>query len=324
MGRFGDPVAKRLSDPRWRVRAAALETIGKRNLRELSGQVTKLLQDADLFVRVTAVATLQKISQAGATPVLIEQFEKQDDLKAPILRALFAGNKAPPASVWDTLWKAPPEIILQCLDTLEDRDDSQGKRIPHAARFASHPNKDVAASALRLLASRGRHTTHLLQALKGNDEAQRDAVLDQLRLPPGFLGNTVPTSAPVETASAASTSNSVLDRLYAAFSSGARKGSAPASAETPATSREAHASPAEMKELLERFLESGSPRQRFQAANVLTSQGHTESAKFLLSSLDTLSSLDRRGSRTQPGKPCRVAGWTDPGSGNTVIERLRG
>ncbi|MHA3772887.1 HEAT repeat domain-containing protein [Verrucomicrobiota bacterium sgz303538] len=293
-GNVSDAVAKRLADSRWRVRAAALETIGKRNLNSLSTQVTERLHDPDLFVRVTAVGTLQRIAQGNATKLLVEEFQKQDDLKAPILRALFAGDKMPPNAVWEALWKAPPEIILQCLDTLEDRDDHRGARIPQAARFVNHPNRDVAASALRLLASRGRHSSLLLTALTSGDDARRDAVLDQLHLPPASLpaGATSPSSSNRSTAER--TANPLLDRLYTLFRNATPKPATPPVVEAGSFPQEAQASPAEMRVVLERFLREGSPRQRFQAATVLTSQGDSKAAQFLVGTFDTLSSLDRR------------------------------
>jgi cytochrome c biogenesis protein CcdA len=281
-GEIAGAVGTRMADSRWRVRAAALETATKRNLETLHPQVSERLRDADLFVRVSAVAALASVSRSTAEKVLLGEFERQHELKAPILRALLAGEKTPPGRLWDALWTAPPEVILQCLETLDDRDDREGKRIPLAARFGTHPNPDVAASALRLLASRGLQTGLLLEALRSGDDLRRDAVLDSLRLPAGYLEG---ASAATESAEA-SGGTSALDRLYAVFS-GASSTSAPAATEQSAT-------PAEMRAALERYLREGSPRQRFQSAVALVSQDHDGAAQFLLTSFETLSSLDRR------------------------------
>lgn len=281
----------RLGDPRWRVRAAALEAIAKRNLQTLAAKVIERLEDTDLFVRVTAVATLKTVAARDASRVLVEQFVRKDDLKAPILQALFTHNAQPPEEVWQALEKAPPEIILQCLDTLEDRDDHGGKRVPHAARFATHPNRDVSAAALRILAGHGRHPKLLLEALSSADAVKQDAVLDQLRLAPGFLGGKGATAAVAKATAAPTAANPLLNRLYDAIAGAGRKA---ASSTGGGAVAEGGAAPSELRAVLERFLRTGSPHQRFRAAVVLASQGDLEGARFLLSSFETLSSLDRR------------------------------
>ncbi len=54
-----------LTDPRWRVRAAAAEVTGKLAAKDLVSELTKLLGDADGFVVKSALEALQKL---GATP----------------------------------------------------------------------------------------------------------------------------------------------------------------------------------------------------------------------------------------------------------------
>ena len=246
--------------------------------------------------------------------ILGAEFAKQDDLKPAILKTYFAVRSAPTPEMWAQLQKAPPEIILQCLDILENkRDDHEGKRIPFAAPFAHHPNKDVAATALRLLASRGRHSALLLAALNSGDPMKQDAVLDQLHLPPDALaisnspgGSTVADSAPT-------TPNPKLDALYESF-----KGIKPVKLDAkakpsktptldvpdfdpdgdevgpPADTEEKSAPPAELRSTLARYFKDGSPRQRFVAAVSLAGAGDMDALKFLLSTLDTMSGLDRR------------------------------
>jgi cytochrome c biogenesis protein CcdA/HEAT repeat protein len=272
------------------VRAAALEAIGKRNLKTLAPAVTQRLQDSDVYVRVSAVQALTTARDEKALATLIDQFARQDDLKAPIMQAMFSGEGHPPGAIWDALEKAPPEIILQCLDTLEDRLDEEGTRIPYAARFVSHPNRDVSAAALRLLASRGRYTALLLAALKSTDMVKQDAVLDELSLPPGFLASG-DASAGTNAAASNAAPNPVLNRLYDAFLSIVTI--------TPAGTAdslmpEAQAPPAEMRAVLDHFLKDGSPRQRFRAAVVLVGQADAGAARFLLDQVDTLSGIDRR------------------------------
>jgi HEAT repeat protein len=320
-GEVSTPLAARLADPRWRVRAAALETIGKRNLKALMAKITDRLQDSDLFVRVSAVEALKKVGEREANAVLIEQFALQNDLKAPILQALFRdSNQPPPAAVWDALEKAPPEIILQCLDTLEDRDDHEGRRVPQAARFATHPNRDVAAAALRLLAGRGRHTAQLLAALKSDDAVKQDAVLDELHLPAGFLGGKSAAAIVANSAAVNAPPNPLLNRLYEAILRAGRKTPASAEAGATASGAEVQAAPPEMRAVLERFRSEGSPRQRFRAAVVLAGQADAEATRFLLAQFDTLSSLDRR---SLAGALTNVADWSAGPTRELAIRLLR-
>jgi HEAT repeat protein len=276
---------KCLDDPRWRVRAAALETIGKRQLTDAAPAVKKRFEDPEIFVRVSAVQALARLSSSGDA-FLLEQFEKQHELKPTILSVFLANSqKAPPDRVWELLQTAPPEIILQCLETFESRDDYQGKRTVHAARFAAHPNKDVAAAALRLLASHGRSTQFLVEALKSPDPALADAVLDALRLKPDFFGQ---LAAP---ASVATTANPVLDRLYADLRAAAPTASS-ASAGKPVPQGEAN--PSELAAVLRKYLREGSPQQKLRAALVLFPSGDAEARTHLLTVFETLAPVDRR------------------------------
>ncbi len=294
-----------LGDPRWRVRAAALEAIGKRKLGALADAVKQRLHDDDLFVRVTAVEAFQNLQDRNVkvfSPILCEEFKLQNDLKAPILRTFLSqGNKAPP-ELFEQLWSAPPEVILQCLEALEDRGDSAGARVVYAARFAGHPNRDVAASALRLLASKGKYTSLLLKALQSKDPVIVDAVLDVLVLPPDTIRPSTGPGAPVD----APKGNPLLDRLYKAL------GAAPAApaASTPSIPSipDIPAPPDDLKIALARFFREGSPQQRFRAAVVLASQGDVLAAQFLVTSFDTFNDLDRR---LLAGPLSAVDNWRD-------------
>jgi HEAT repeat protein len=307
-GDMNDELSPRLDDPRWRVRAAAIETIGKRQAGALKDRVIRCFDDPDLFVRVTAVQAIGVIARQEAGEILAKEFARKDDLKPGIIRTLFDNRLTPTPAMWAQLQKAPPEIILQCLDTLDaSRDDHAGKRIPFAAPFARHPNKDVSAQALRLLASHGRHSALLLDALNSGDVAKQDAVLDQLHLLPGALASSVGGGAQSSAGSVPPVSNPKLDALYEAFK--AFKPAAPADAapnavptqeqdgddDSPQPARgEKFAPPAEMRATLARYFKDGSPRQRFGAAVSLAMEGDADAEKFLLSSTAAMSGLDRR------------------------------
>ena len=296
------PLAARLDDPRWRVRATALETISKRGSRGLEKQIEARLDDADSFVRISAVGALAggrsrhysdsdgDDEEANAAKAVMQKltpyFLRYDDLKPPILKLYVSSSSvAPPAEMTDGLWKTPPETLLLALDLFDNRDETFGgdeKRGPwkpgFVARFASHPNADVAAAALRILAGHGRFTALLLAALQGTDQTRLDAVLDVLALPASV-------ELPVQENT---TPNPVLDQLYRAFAN------PPDKVRPDALPSETPAPPAEMQAVLEKFLRTGSPRQQFAAACVLLAQRHEEAAQKLLASYDTLSALDCR------------------------------
>ncbi len=309
-GTLSAELSARLDDTRWRVRAATLEAIAKRKLATLKDKVAAMLQDSDMFVRSTAVAAIADLAGTSAVDLLAAEFAKSDELKPAIVRTLFSKNKYPTPEMWQQLQKAPPEIILQCLDVLDNkRDDHQGKRIPYAAPFARHPNKDVSAAALRLLASRGRHSSLLLEALNSTDQFKQDAVLDQLHLPPDAIiasegSGTATLPAPQ------ATQNPQLDSLYKAFESftpPAAPVKKPKSTPTdddsldfgedkapPPPVTEDFAPPAQMRATLARFFKEGSPRQKFVSSVSLAIGGDKDAIQFLLSSIETLSPLDRR------------------------------
>ncbi len=337
---FREALVARLSDSRWRIRVAALEALvsfgpqnavdsdesdpsagwkdqydhKRREAKKLSdwrAKVVELLHDPDRFVRVTAVMALKQLAPVEGRSILLEEFKKQDALKPTILQ-VFLADDHPPAELWKVLEAAPPAVILECLDGLESRQDSEGAHVGYAAPFTRHPDHDVACCALRLLATHGRQTAFLLEALESTDAQKQDAVLDSLHLPAGFLSRESGKSGGARAA------NPTLNRLYELFDSLAPPKTAddpnlPDEPNVPAgfptsengsaipglTSQrekvpDAPAPPAQMRAALTRYLTQGSPGQRFRAAVVLTSQGDAAAAATLLAAFDTYSSLDRR------------------------------
>lgn len=305
-----DALKKCLTDPRWRVRAAGLETIAKRRVTSCKDAVIVCLNDPEIFVRVTAVSTLMTTVPQEAEAPLLEQFEKQHDLKAPIIMAFFkSSKKEPPARLWSALQSAPPETILQCLDTLEDRDDRQGKRAVHAAQFANHANQDVSAAALQILAHYGHATALLVGALNGADPVKKDAVLDQLRLPAGFFKEIVQAPAGNSTPKTGS-ANPKLDLLYTrmrVIGPTTNQAAKVSDSETPTVGDAA--APAEIAAALVKILQSGSPRQRLRAAINLAPSGAAPAFEHLSAVVETLPAVDRRGiagalSAVTDWKPC--------------------
>src|SRR6185503_2470511 len=59
-----------LADPRWRVRAVAVEIIGKLKVTELAADAKKLLDDSDGFVVKSVLVALNGLSSAPDTAQL--------------------------------------------------------------------------------------------------------------------------------------------------------------------------------------------------------------------------------------------------------------
>ena len=64
-------VPKGLADPRWRVRAAAVDVIGKLKVSELAAEVKKLLSDPDGFVVKSTLIALSGLSAVPETEQLV-------------------------------------------------------------------------------------------------------------------------------------------------------------------------------------------------------------------------------------------------------------
>jgi len=284
---YSGPITNCLTDSRWRVRAAALEAVKVRKFDDVKGKVAARLADEDQFVRVSAVGAYAAVAKDNK--VLLENFQKHNSLKPAILAALLSTRSEIPDVVWTELAKAPPEIILQCLDTLESRDDHDGKNIRFATPFATHPNADVAAAALRILSSYGRSTGLLLQALDSGNQVKQDAVLDGLHLPLGFFTDAVTT-----TTNSTSKAVSKLDELYNAFNAAAAASPGTTGAAGPVDPGAQEASPGAMRATLVQFFQSGSARQKLRAALVLGVAGDPIAVRHLLSVYDILSGLDKR------------------------------
>lgn len=159
-----------MTDRRWRVRVAALETTGELKLLSLGDACEKALGDPDAFVRSAAVEALPKVNTRNAPKKLEELFFKDEELRPGIVKAM-ASLRAPlPVSFGRALESSKPETIIGVLESLATAED-HGVEI--AGRFLRNPNPDISSTALRLLAS-GRLGSSLARTviqnvLRGND-----------------------------------------------------------------------------------------------------------------------------------------------------------
>ncbi len=147
-----DAVKPCLKSPRWRVRAAALEAIGTLRASVLEKDVALCLDDADPFVRRTAVLTLSSLSAKKSAGRLAEVFLKDDQLKGAVVGALRQMDAPIPASFGPALKGKDPEVVLPVLEGLGDGGaDSWRLAMP----YIRHANGDVACAAIRVAARGG-------------------------------------------------------------------------------------------------------------------------------------------------------------------------
>jgi cytochrome c biogenesis protein CcdA/HEAT repeat protein/thioredoxin-related protein len=170
-----------LKSPSWRVRAAALESLGKLKSKAsaVESEVIACLDDADPFVRRTAVHTLTSLSAKKAAARLKELFLKDDSLKGPVVAALREMRVGIPDTFGPALKGKDADVLLAVMDGLDDGDyDTWRLALP----FVRHENSDVACAAIRVVAegcgknddARG----ELAQVLRGGSKERVQAVFE--------------------------------------------------------------------------------------------------------------------------------------------------
>ena len=177
-------VCKRLADPRWRVRVAALQTVSDLRSHEAADAVEKLVDDSDAFVRFTAIVTLPKVCPVDRAAKRLEKaFLASDEYKAPVLAAFGAMERSLPASFVSASTGKTAEVLLPMLEALP----KCGKHgLPLATALASHPDSDVACAALTVLAHNSVKSANapLVEALRRGSRGQAVIVLEALQEEP--------------------------------------------------------------------------------------------------------------------------------------------
>ncbi|MBI2442136.1 MAG: HEAT repeat domain-containing protein [Lentisphaerae bacterium] len=249
-----DEIAKRLDDPRWRVRVAALEVVGAVKMNTLTDKVTLMLKDADDFTRLTAVKTLAEIAARKSAPRLEETFLREDDLKGPIVSAYVRMELAVPESFLPALAEKSPDVLLAVLEAM---DDDNTRHVKLAVSLMNHDNLDVACAAIRIAAKYGSKDAavraQLIAVLKTGKREMKLAVLENIptperkdlvsknlvflttrgaSLPGGLISPSIP-SAPSATAGSASNAATLMDSLLSDFADTGAIGAPAASGAPP-------------------------------------------------------------------------------------------
>ncbi len=271
-----------LADPRWRVRAAALETVEQLGLNTLAPEVAERVRDEDEFVRLSALSALGRVGGIAQQPMLSELFLEDESMRLPVL-GIYIRND----------WAIPPEFSNLLFDSIPSGREAEfvsflgnlrESQLSVARRFLDHPNEDFSIAAAQSLAARGagddNHRERLLALLRDGTRGQKLAVLRRFdpssaRLP--RLGE-----SPDGRGSTSSQGN-ILQRL---FSGGSRDQS------TRDDSPEARHPLAAFEEAAEAARSGGDEELALEAAVFLTRIGSSLGIETLKDRIDSLSSQE--------------------------------
>jgi len=281
-------IIRTLADPRWRVRAAALEFVAKTTPGAAKKPCLSLLDDPDEFVRFAAIKAIAALGAKEALPKLKAMFLADETLAGPVIEGYGALKSKPDAEFLAKLDAASPDAKLAAIRAVETSEPLA----LIALRYAADSNTDVACAALRHIAA----TDDLLKtpggasavvtALRAGSPEKTDAVLERLNLPAS--GKVDPLVLETIGSAAKSGEPTTLDPLYDAFLLPGGDGTAtPPGPIIPAAQ-------AELLRELVRFTTPGSPPGNcFRAALNLARAGQTAGYSALLRDLPSFTTAQK-------------------------------
>ncbi len=280
-----------LSDPRWRVRVAALEYVSARNVSKASNTVLKLLDDPDEFVRFASIKTAAALELKSALPKFKAVFMANEAMIGPVLEGYAALDIKPDGEMMKHLAKASPEARIAAVRAAESHDVLTDLVI----RFASDPERDVACAALRFLSADmdrvadKRIASLLVEALRSGLPEKQAAVLDRLTLPESKTLD--PKLLQLAGGALENGGKTALDPLYEGFLLPLESATTNHPAAPPAQIPGAQA--ALLVELVKFTGNDSAPDFQFSAALALARAGQAEGLKTLTRLMPTLSSARR-------------------------------
>ena len=176
-----------LSDPRWRVRTAALEYIAAAKVKDASKKCVELLEDPDEFVRYSAINAATALGASEGAPILRKMFFADQETVGAVLTGYAALGSTPDDEMMKKLGEYSADARIAAIRASES--DEKLSFIP--LRFANDTDMDVACAALRYLSSEEERVdspqtaTVLVEALRSGIPEKRAAVLEQISLPAG-------------------------------------------------------------------------------------------------------------------------------------------
>lgn len=268
-----EKVIRSLDDPRWRVRAAALEYVAKRRLTKTTDICIKMLEDPDDFVRFAAIAALSALEAKQALPRLKQLFLEDESMAGPVIQGYGNMSQTPDSEILNALDRSTANAKLAAIRAAESSKYLGDVLL----RLSADPDLDVACAALRAIAANrdlvgdNSYATALVNALRSNEIAKTEAVLERLRLPET---NTIdPRVMQALQGAFAEIETTALDPLYQAFlepGADTAQASGPAAPTMPAAQAEL------TKELIRRTTPENPPATRFRAAITLAGSSQPE------------------------------------------------
>lgn len=282
-------VVAALSDKRWRVRAAALEYVAKRQVGAAKDACISLLQDPDEFVRYAAIKAISRLAAKDALPTLKAMFMKDENMAGAVVEGYGALNLQLDREMFARLDAVSPEARMAAL-----RAAGSSKTLTSLVlHYASDKNLDVACAALRQIAGNDQlvkedtYASVIVAALRSDSAEKSEAVLERLESPKS--GRIDPKVMEALGSGLANSELTALDPLYNAFLlPGKRVESA-----APVVPALPMAQEALVKELLLRIAPGKPAAGRFQAALILAKSGHPDGFKVLLSDLASLNTAQK-------------------------------
>jgi len=290
-------IAGLLGDPRWRIRAAALEYVAKSKDHSSEDKVIELLGDDDEFVRAQAIRAAVALSLKKAEARLTAMFLSDDDMIAPATKALTGMGIVLPPKLVAHLDTRPADVVVGALKSM-DRDKKPFLEI--IARYATSKDLDIACAALRGLANDDDKlkfdfvANHLTSALQSGQEEKIEAVLDSLKLPSSSSSYSFGSSygeryAPSEP-------GTKLDPLYDAFTKPGQVAGAPEKPVKVAAAQQATATGGlkVLKDALATFVTDWEkPRRAFKASLLLAKVGDSRGVNALSGRVENLPVSER-------------------------------
>lgn len=271
-----DAVIRTLSDPRWRVRAAALEYIARTRSTKAKAACLVLLDDPDEFVRFAAIHAIVAMGAKEALPKLKAMFLADESMAGPVIEGYGALKSKPDAELLTKLDAASLDAKLAVIRAVKSET-----LYPIVLRYAVDANMDVACAALRFIAASNdllktnTGTAVIVTALRSGNPEKIEAVLERLSLRASGRVDPLVLSAIGSAANAGEPT--ALDPLYDAFMvPGGEQAPAPVGPKIPAAQAEL------LRELGHFAIPEIPPGIRFHAALNLASAGQAAGYSALL------------------------------------------
>ena len=282
-----DAILKCLADPRWRIRAAALEYVTKRRPAKAKDVCLKLLEDPDEFVRAAAIKAVIALGAKDAVPKLKAMFLANINMAAPVIEGFDGLDTELDQAMLAKLDAASADIRLAALRA--------GKSGPLILRYAADENLDIACAALRLIAANeellknNKFASIVVAALRANVPAKTAAILERLDLPSRSSDRLDPALLQALASVTNLNEPTILDPLYNAFLLPGKDAPPPSAAPAAPATPQIPAAQAELVKEITRFTSPETPPElRFTAACNLAKVGHAAGYAALLRDLPTL------------------------------------